>query len=190
MACLAFTLCLCRPHTHNADTCMQGFPGIIYPAFCSASQVTSFLVSPPPPPHTHTPGLYRYKETQMCSHKQTYACSCSCYRSNSFITRFIPCWCFLASVAAHSCCSSWDPSIPTIPPIHLSLWLQAKREELPVSTGLRTGIHNLFNALSVSPQCLFPDRPSKVSVRGPWPKYSHSERGCQRGGLGLLAQTQ
>lgn len=49
MGCLAFTLSH-RPHTHNADTCMQGFPDIICPAFCSASAVvTSFLVYPPYP---------------------------------------------------------------------------------------------------------------------------------------------
>lgn len=65
MARLAFTLSLCRPHTHNADTCMQGFPGIICPAFCSASQVTSFLVSPPPHTHTHATPVLIQRNTNV-----------------------------------------------------------------------------------------------------------------------------
>ncbi len=68
MGCLAFTLSH-RPHTHNADTCTQGFPGIICPAFRSASAlVTSFL--PPLQPHMDT---NKHKHVAVLKHMRAHA---------------------------------------------------------------------------------------------------------------------
>lgn len=50
------------------------------------------------------------------------------------------------------------------------------RDKLTVNTGLVTGIHNLFNALSISPHRLPPDRLSKVSDRDPPPPGRSSGR--------------
>lgn len=80
-----------RSHAHNADTCMQGFPNIICPAFCSASAVfTSFLTIPEPiRPQINT-------NMQPCTNICTLMLPCC--PPNSFIIRFIPCWCCFTSV--------------------------------------------------------------------------------------------
>lgn len=77
---------------------------------------------------------------------------------------------------------------PSLPSVSSSLsW----RDKLTVNTGLVTGIHNLFSALSISPHRLPPDRSYrfyKVSDRDhPRPKLQPSQKRHQGGGRDVLA---
>lgn len=165
MSCLTFTP---SDHTltHGADTCMQWNPDIICAAVCRASApVTSFPNPHHPVARPHM-GTNKHKHAAINKHMPAHARS-AVPNLSSLGLSIVVLFCHF---------SSWYPSIATIPCIHLSLWLRARRDELPVNRGLGTGIHNLFNALSISPHCRVADRPSKVSVRAPWPKHSQIQK--------------
>lgn len=125
MACLVLTLSH-RPHTRYADTCTQGFPDIICPGLLHCFSAS--LISPRQTSTRTDTNKHKRAAVHKHKHKHSYC------RPNSFIIRFIPCWCcFRQCRTTHSCLSSWELSIPTIPTIHLSLWLGARRDESCVS---------------------------------------------------------
>lgn len=101
-----------RPHTCYADTCTQGFPDIICPALSSASA----LVASFPCLRSTSMNTNKHKHAAVHRHKHGRAVVPTLSSCGSSLVGIV-----FASVATHGCVSSWEPSIPTIPDIHLSL---------------------------------------------------------------------
>lgn len=152
-----------RPHTGYAETCTQGFPDIICPALSSASVLVASF------PCLRSTSKDTNKHKRAAVHKRKHARTVVPTLSSLGLSLV---GIVFASVATHGCVSSWDTSIATIPAIHLSLWLGARRDELCV---LVQGIHNLFSVLSISPYCLSPDKLCEVSVKASWPKLQPTQ---------------
>lgn len=101
-----------RPHTCYADTCTLGFPDIICPALSSASA----LVASFPCLRSTSMDTNKHKHSAVHKHKHARTVVPALSSFGLSLVGIV-----FASVATHGCVSSWDPSIPTTPTIHLSL---------------------------------------------------------------------